>query len=247
LRYYELVLVLSPVLSPDEATDVWEKVKGLISENSGNITKEDRWGMRRLAYPIKKGNQSFIEGNYILTRFSMDRAVPVELQTHMKLSTGIIRYLLVTSEPPSAAEVAAANVSSNGKPDEIGGGVVVDDIVAEASEVNPKDIPSSDISTDGTEQATEEPEQETIDKISGKTDDNIESVNQGDEQTTEDPPDVGPSLVDSSSASVTDDSGGVEDPVPLGESTGEEIVAEDTAPKAVVKKKRTRKPKEEKE
>ena len=79
MPYYELVLVLSPVLSPEETDETWGRVKELVLKNSGDINHEQRWGMRRLAYPIQKGGQSFIEGNYILARFSMDGTVPLEL------------------------------------------------------------------------------------------------------------------------------------------------------------------------
>ena len=55
MREYEIVIVLSPVLSQDESSATWGRFKELITQHGGDITYEDMWGLRRLAYPIRKG------------------------------------------------------------------------------------------------------------------------------------------------------------------------------------------------
>jgi hypothetical protein len=59
--------------------------------------------MRRLAYPIKRAGQTFLEGNYLLTRFSTDTSVPRELEAHLGLSEDVLRSLIVKSAPPKPA------------------------------------------------------------------------------------------------------------------------------------------------
>ena len=76
MRHYELVVVLSPILSPEESSGSWERIKDIISQDGGDITKEEQWGMRRLAYPIRKAGQTFLEGNYILTRVQHRQSRP---------------------------------------------------------------------------------------------------------------------------------------------------------------------------
>ena len=98
MRHYELVVVLSPILSPEESSGASDRMKQLITEHGGEITQEDPWGMRRLAYPIRKEGQTFLEGDYHLTRFSTDTVVPPDLETHLKMSEIILRYLLVRSD-----------------------------------------------------------------------------------------------------------------------------------------------------
>jgi small subunit ribosomal protein S6 len=101
LRHYELIVVLSPILSQEEASGAWDRIKQTISEDGGGITHEEQWGMRRLAYPIRKGSQSFLEGNYFLSRFSTETTVPRELEGQLTISENVIRSLLVrTGEPP---------------------------------------------------------------------------------------------------------------------------------------------------
>jgi small subunit ribosomal protein S6 len=100
LRHYELVVVLSPILSPEDSSGSWERIKEIISQDGGDITKEEQWGMRRLAYPIRKAGQTFLEGNYLLTRFSTDKVVPRELEGYLRLAESVLRFLVVKSEAP---------------------------------------------------------------------------------------------------------------------------------------------------
>ena len=100
MRHYELVVVLSPILSLEESSGSWERIKDIISQDGGDITKEEQWGMRRLAYPIRKAGQTFLEGNYILTRFSTDKVVPRELEGYLRLTESVLRFLVVKSEAP---------------------------------------------------------------------------------------------------------------------------------------------------
>ena len=70
------------------------KVKAVITRADGVINSTELWGRRRLAYPI----QNFREGNYMLTQFSFEPGSARELETNLKTSEEIIRYLLVKRE-----------------------------------------------------------------------------------------------------------------------------------------------------
>ena len=100
MRHYEIIVVLSPVLSQEESSETWGRIKELIAHHGGDLTQEEQWGMRRLSYPIRKAGQTFLEGNYLLTRFSTDTVVPRELETHLTLAEGVIRFLVVRSGEP---------------------------------------------------------------------------------------------------------------------------------------------------
>ena len=109
LRHYELVVVLSPMINPDQATEAWDRIKGFISGREASIDHEERWGTRRLAYPIRKGSYQFLEGNYHLTRFATDRPFNRELETFLKLDDNVIRSMVIATLPEDelAAQVAA--------------------------------------------------------------------------------------------------------------------------------------------
>ena len=108
MRHYELVVVLSPMISPDEASQAWERIKGYITNREAEIVHEERWGTRRLAYPVKKGQYQFLEGNYHLTRFATDQTFNRELENYLKLDDNVLRSLVTTtvSEEELAAHAA---------------------------------------------------------------------------------------------------------------------------------------------
>ena len=108
MRHYELVVVLSPMISPDEAGQAWERIKGYITNREAEIVHEERWGTRRLAYPVKKGQYQFLEGNYHLTRFTTDQSFNRELENYLKLDDQVLRSLVTAtvSEEELAAHAA---------------------------------------------------------------------------------------------------------------------------------------------
>ena len=108
MRHYELVIVLSPMISPDEAGRAWERIKGFITNREAEIVHEERWGTRRLAYPVKKGQYQFLEGNYHLTRFATEKSINRELENYLKLDDLVLRSLVTVtlSEEELAAHAA---------------------------------------------------------------------------------------------------------------------------------------------
>jgi small subunit ribosomal protein S6 len=91
LQDYELIYIIRPDTA-DEAIEA--RINGInqfISGREGVISETQKWGKRKLAYPIKH----FLEGNYILTRFQMSPARCKELEASLKISEEILRHLLV--------------------------------------------------------------------------------------------------------------------------------------------------------
>lgn len=94
LRDYELVFIVSPEMS-DEALDATiEKVGRLITGRGGALTDTQKWGKRKLAYPIKH----LLEGNYVLLKCKMKPANSRELEAALRISEEVVRHLLVRVE-----------------------------------------------------------------------------------------------------------------------------------------------------
>jgi len=91
LRDYELVLIISPEVAEEEVPTALERVSQLITSKGGVVEQVDRWGKRKLAYPIKR----FTEGNYVLTQFKIDPQLTAELEANLRISEEILRHLLV--------------------------------------------------------------------------------------------------------------------------------------------------------
>ncbi len=91
LRDYELVLIISPEVV-DEALDATiDNVSQFIIEKGGIISEAERWGKRRLAYPI----EHFVEGSYVLTRFKLEPTLSKELEANLQISEKVLRHLLI--------------------------------------------------------------------------------------------------------------------------------------------------------
>ncbi len=91
MRDYELVVIISPAVNDDEIPPTLEKINRFIVERGGSITEVNQWGRRKLAYPIK----DFMEGNYVLTQFSMDPKLSAEFEASLGISEEILHHLLV--------------------------------------------------------------------------------------------------------------------------------------------------------
>ena len=100
MRHYELVTILSPMLNQDEASAKWDEIKSFIANRDGEITSEQIWGTRRLAYPIRKGNYNFLEGSYHLSTFTVDNSFNRELENYLRLDEQVLRSLIVNCDGP---------------------------------------------------------------------------------------------------------------------------------------------------
>lgn len=94
MRSYELLMVVRPDLDEESTKAVIEKAKGLITNNGGEIEKEDIWGKRRLAYEIRR----FREGYYAVINFKSEPKATDELDRILKITDEVIRFIVVRPE-----------------------------------------------------------------------------------------------------------------------------------------------------
>ncbi len=91
---YETIFILDPTLDEHTLEKEIKKVEDLIANQKGKIIRTEKWGTRRLSYPIKKKMQGF----YTLIYFEGDGNIPAELERTYKLNESCLRYLVVVSE-----------------------------------------------------------------------------------------------------------------------------------------------------
>ena len=96
MRHYELVTILSPMLSQDQATEAHGHINDFITNRDGDIFQEQPWGTRRLAYPIHRGAHHFLEGNYRLIRFSTETPFNQALENFLKFDERVLRSLVIS-------------------------------------------------------------------------------------------------------------------------------------------------------
>lgn len=88
---YLLTLVLKPEMDEKARQELLDSMKKKMLGESGKVNKEDKWGARDLAYPIKKQTK----GYYIHFEFETDSTIAKTLDKNLRLEEDILRYLLV--------------------------------------------------------------------------------------------------------------------------------------------------------
>jgi len=68
-----------------------DKVSQFVTDKGGTVSSVERWGKRKLAYPI----DHFIEGNYVLSKFRLKPALGRELKANLQISEEVLRHLLI--------------------------------------------------------------------------------------------------------------------------------------------------------
>ena len=119
-RTYESIFIVRPDLAGDAYTAVLDKFKGVLTDQGASILKIDEWGVRKLAYTVKKQNR----GSYVLVIFEADPKVILEYERRLRLDESIIKFINLHLEkgfvmPVVAAEPAVAAVAEAPVEDEM--------------------------------------------------------------------------------------------------------------------------------
>jgi small subunit ribosomal protein S6 len=91
MRQYELTYLISDLVPESDLNKVTGKIGGYISSLDGKTIKEEIWGRRKLAYPIKK--QDF--ATYVTVIFELPADKAKELEHNINLTSKIIRHLMI--------------------------------------------------------------------------------------------------------------------------------------------------------
>jgi small subunit ribosomal protein S6 len=94
MRQYETGFVLSPSLSEEETEGFIKQMAEVIAQKKGRMVKQDVWGKRKLAYPIKR----FHEGTYVFFLYEGSGDVSQELERLFKQTDSVIRFLTVKKD-----------------------------------------------------------------------------------------------------------------------------------------------------
>ncbi len=93
MKSYELMLIFDPSLEENVITEELSKITSIIEKEKGEILNKDIWGLKKLAYPIKRQDNGF----YAVLYFNSDAGVLSELDRLNKINDKILRHLIVKS------------------------------------------------------------------------------------------------------------------------------------------------------
>ena len=94
MRLYDIVVLLTPDLSEEEAAKVTADYRKILTDGGAEIVRDESWGRRRMAYAIGRKREAFYH-------LFVARALPplvAELERRMRLSDQVLRHLAVRSD-----------------------------------------------------------------------------------------------------------------------------------------------------
>ncbi len=94
MAFYEHVVVTRPDISPQQVEALVEDITKIVSERKGKVGKTEYWGLRNLAYPIKKSRKA----HYSLINIDAPGDVIHELERRHRINEDVLRFLTVKVE-----------------------------------------------------------------------------------------------------------------------------------------------------
>jgi small subunit ribosomal protein S6 len=114
LKAYEIIVILDPSLTEEEAEGQINEISDMVLKGSGEVNEIQRWGKKRLAYGVKKRK----EGYYVLFRIAGEPRVISALERSFKISEKVLKYLTVRFEEEGQAPSLEREEPK--KPEEVG-------------------------------------------------------------------------------------------------------------------------------
>jgi small subunit ribosomal protein S6 len=108
---YETLCIFHPELPEARVKELSAWMQKIVEGASGTVIRADEWGMRDLAYLIKKQRR----GYYIRLEYDAPGATVKELERNLRINENVLRYLS-TVRKPVAAEPAVQPPSTSAPP-----------------------------------------------------------------------------------------------------------------------------------
>ncbi|MGC6533972.1 MAG: 30S ribosomal protein S6 [Parvibaculales bacterium] len=100
MALYEHVFIARQDISSQQVEGLVDMMKAVLEENGGKITKNEYWGLKSLAYRVKKNRK----GHYSLLNIDASHEAVAELERRISLNDDIIRHMTLRVEEHEAEE-----------------------------------------------------------------------------------------------------------------------------------------------
>ncbi len=94
MRHYETAFLITPKLEEEETEKLIQKMADIVAEKKGKMVKIDKWGKKKLAYPVEKQNEAF----YVFLHYEGEPDIPSELERTFRQTEPVLRYLTLRKE-----------------------------------------------------------------------------------------------------------------------------------------------------
>jgi len=91
MALYEHLLIARQDISAQQVDALATHLKTIVESEGGKVEKQEYWGLRSLAYRIKKNRK----GHYVLLNINAPASAVIELERQLKINEDVLRYLTV--------------------------------------------------------------------------------------------------------------------------------------------------------
>ena len=91
MSLYEHVFICRQDISQQQVESLTENLTAILSEQGGSVEKTEYWGLRSLAYRVKKNRK----GHYSLLNITADHSAISEMERQMSLNDDILRFMTI--------------------------------------------------------------------------------------------------------------------------------------------------------
>ncbi len=91
MRRYETVAIVDPDVLENERILLFDRIKEIISQKNGSLVELDDWGIKRLAYEIRKK----IRGYYIRLDYCGTGLVVDELERFFRINDHVLKFMTI--------------------------------------------------------------------------------------------------------------------------------------------------------
>ena len=107
-RTYESVVLINAALEDDQIEVTLSKIQESITTHGGEIIEVDKWGRKRLAYPVKKAKS----GYYAIFRYNSTPDQIAVVERNFRLDENIYRYLTIVLDKFALEAIAKQKEAS---------------------------------------------------------------------------------------------------------------------------------------
>lgn len=94
MKKYELMFIINPTILEEGREAVIAKVNNILTVAGATVLKSEKWGERKLAYPIDKKKTGF----YVLTTLEMDGTKLTEVESKLNITEEVMRYIIIKND-----------------------------------------------------------------------------------------------------------------------------------------------------
>lgn len=108
MRRYETIVILRPNAGEEEIKRVIETTTQIIKDEKGSIIEENKWGMKKLAYLIKKESL----GYYVYIDYAGTPAAVSEIERKFRIDDVVLKYMTIKTAAAITEEGVAEAIAA---------------------------------------------------------------------------------------------------------------------------------------